>query len=52
MLAEHFWRPNSGCEYSEAGGVHFSSGDSNVKDKPDDHADFYKHGSFIAGENA
>jgi len=28
MLAEHFWRPNGGCEHSEVVGVHFSRGDS------------------------
>ena len=32
-LVKHFWRPNSGCEHSEVVGVHFSSGDSEAKDK-------------------
>jgi len=34
MLAERLWRPNSGCEHRKRGlAVHFSSGNSNVKDR-------------------
>jgi len=32
-IAEHLWRPHSGCEHSEEVGVRFSAGDSDVKDK-------------------
>lgn len=30
-LAEHVWRPESGCEHSEGWVVHLSSGDSDLK---------------------
>ena len=33
-LAEHLWRPNSGCEHSEAVGGAFQQCDSDMKDKP------------------
>jgi len=35
MLAGGLWTPNNVCEHSVVeGGVHFSSGESNMKDKP------------------
>jgi len=33
-LAEHLWRPNSGCEHSEEWVVHFSSGHSDSGSPP------------------
>jgi len=51
---ELFWRPNSGCEHSEAVFVCFSIGDSNCESSPLRQifmSSTYRF-LFIAGENA
>ena len=39
LFAEYLWRPNSGCEHSEAVGGQFEQSDSGSPP-----VDFYKHG--------